>query len=231
MNPNSALIWLPPIQDAGLPVPRTEIVRYNPRDLFPTLEGQKYEDGFPLDNLRQACERIGFPVFLRSDLSSAKHSGHKAWKVENQDDLLGSICRTFEDNELKWIAGETQAFLIREYLPLKHSFTTFNGLPIARERRYFVDQDGPLCSHPYWPVDAFERQHNLPDNWEESLAELSKLPNANDMDMLNSLSKKAVRAIGQGEWSVDWAQDINGKWWLLDMATAAKSWHPDCQWK
>ena len=114
MNPNSALTWLPLIQAAGLPVPRTEIVRYDPQDLFPTLDGEMYGDGFPLDDLRAACERIGFPVFLRTDLSSAKHTGKRAWLVENQDGLIQSVFATFEDNELKWLGGATQAFLLRE---------------------------------------------------------------------------------------------------------------------
>lgn len=231
MNPNSALTWLPPIQAAGLPVPRTEIVRYDPQDLFPTLDGEMYGDGFPLDDLRAACERIGFPVFLRTDLSSAKHTGKRAWLVENQDELIQSVFATFEDNELKWLGGATQAFLLREYLPLKHSFRSFRGLPIARERRFFVDQEGVLCSHPYWPEDAFERQRGLPDGWQAQLVELSELPKADEMDLLQSLSRKAVLAIGQGSWSVDWAQDVAGKWWLIDMAAAADSWHPDCQWK
>lgn len=228
LNPNSALIWLPAIQAAGLPVPRTEIVRYNPQHLFPILDQQKYDDAFPVDEMRGACERIGFPMFLRSDLSSAKHSGLKAWKVESQDQLIGSVCRTFEDNELKWIASDTRAFLLREFLPLKHSFTAFNGLPIARERRFFVDQERVVCSHAYWPEKAFERQIGLPEGWQADLAELSFPPTPGDLDMLHRLSLKAVRAIGSGAWSVDWAQDVNGKWWLIDMATAESSWHPDC---
>lgn len=169
MNPNSAYIWFPPIQAAGLPVPRTEIVRYNPQDLFPMLDGQKYGDGFPLDEMHAACERIGFPVFVRSDLSSAKHANKRAWLVEDKDSLLAAVYETFEDNELKWLASETSAFMLREYLPLKHSFIAFGGLPISRERRYFVEQDGAKCSHPYWPEDAFEHQFNLPENWKESL--------------------------------------------------------------
>lgn len=231
MNPNSALIWLPPIQAAGLPVPRTEIVRYNPQDLFPMLDGQKYADSFPLDELRAACDRIGFPVFLRSDLSSAKHSGKRAWRIESQDEVVRAMCFTFEDNELKWIADATQAFLIRELLPLKHSFKAFNGLPIARERRLFADQHRVYCSHPYWPENAFERQRGLPEDWPAQLAELSVAPVADECDMLQRLSLDAVRAIGEGAWSVDWAQDVNGKWWLLDMATAAASWHPECEYK
>lgn len=30
-------------------------------------------------------------------------------------------------------------------------------------------------------------------------------------------------------WSVDFARDETGDWWLIDMAVAADSWHPDCE--
>ena len=32
-DPNSALLWFPPVAQAGLPVPRTEFVRYEPVSL------------------------------------------------------------------------------------------------------------------------------------------------------------------------------------------------------
>jgi len=32
-----------------------------------------------------------------------------------------------------------------------------------------------------------------------------------------------------GRWSVDFARDRSGKWWLIDMALMAASWHwPGC---
>jgi len=40
------------------------------------------------------------------------------------------------------------------------------------------------------------------------------------------MALRAVRAVGKGSWSVDFALDANGKWWLIDMALAADSWHP-----
>jgi hypothetical protein len=40
----------------------------------------------------------------------------------------------------------------------------------------------------------------------------------------------AARACGGGRWSVDFCQDVHGKWWLPDMATAADSFHwPGCE--
>ena len=45
---NSALLWYPPVAKAGLPVPRTELVPFDPNALWPLLDGQPLGDGFPL---------------------------------------------------------------------------------------------------------------------------------------------------------------------------------------
>jgi hypothetical protein len=94
---------------------------------------------------------------------------------------------------------------------------------------FFVSQESVLCSHFYWPEEAFARELVLPQDWRSQLANLSLEPVAPEMKMLESLSLTAARAIGHDSWSVDWAQDIHGKWWLLDMAMAVDSWHPHCQ--
>ena len=46
-DPNSALVWFPPIQAAALPVPRTMFVEYNPMSLWPICDGQEPLPDFP----------------------------------------------------------------------------------------------------------------------------------------------------------------------------------------
>jgi hypothetical protein len=40
-----------------------------------------------------------------------------------------------------------------------------------------------------------------------------------------------VRLVGDAEtgdvWSVDFAEDVEGNFWLIDMADANRSWHPE----
>jgi hypothetical protein len=227
-DPNSALLWFPPVAEAGLPVPRTEFVQYDPSSLWPLLDGQPM-NGFPLGELRNACERIGYPAFLRTDLASAKHYGPKAFRVARPDRLEECIFRTFEDNCLKDLSGGTQAFMVREYLSIDSMFTAFGGLPIGREWRVFADQDGGRCHHFYWPEDAFSYERNLPATWQADLAIAATSLDEERRASLYDMAHRAVRAIGYSAWSVDFALDTSGKWWLIDMATAARSWHPDCR--
>lgn len=85
-----------------------------------------------------------------------------------------------------------------------------------------------MCWNGYWPAEALEGHvHDVPD-WRELLAESHRLADE-DLALLETASVGAVRACGYGEWSVDFALDRAGKYWLIDMAMAADSYHwPGC---
>lgn len=220
---NSALIWLPAVQALDFPSPRTEVVKFDPRDLYPLLDG-KEPTNFPLAECQQACARIGFPVFVRTDLASAKHDGPAAYKIESPEDVLRCIGRTFEDNCCKFMEFGLEAFLFRQFIEVEAAFTAFHGHPITQEWRIFADQEGAQCSHFYWPKEAFRNQR-LPSGWEELLASLSQPPL--ELATLEGVAAKVVRSLGFGAWSVDFLNDAHGAWCLIDMARAESSWHPE----
>jgi hypothetical protein len=229
MNRNSALRWLPAITEAGLPVPKTIIVPYDHHKCMPIFDGEHSDEFDRLSTaVMDAAKEIGFPVFIRTDLTSAKHSGPRAYKIE-VDGENEPIARTLEDTEMKcWLEREgPKAFLVREFLTLKAPFTAFQGLPIAREFRFFADENKVHCWHPYWPSGALEDYgHPSCDDWRDKLAEISAVPKHPE---LWHMAVEAAKACGGGLWSVDFCEDVNGKWWLPDMATAADSFHwPGC---
>ena len=237
INKNSALIWLPKIEATGLPVPKTVTVPYEHEQIVTFLEGGG--DKSNLDSLREtialACTEIGYPCFLRTDLASAKHMGPGWYLATGPEDLNRVILRTVEDNEKKfWFesmvkGGGPQAFMVRQFLDLDHSFTAFRGLPISREWRMFAGPDGLICGHPYWPKESIEfwEGTETPRDWESRLAEHHREPD--NFKELTDMAVQAVKACGGGEWSVDFAMDKSGKWWLIDMALKEDSWHwPGC---
>lgn len=227
MNPNSALLWLPRITEAGLPVPQTIIVPYEHYKCLSIFDGEHSDEFERLSEAVMAAAReIGFPVFIRTDLTSAKHSGPDAYKIE-VDGKNRPIAETLEDTELKtWLerAG-AKAFLVREFLNLKASFTAFMGLPIAREFRFFADKDRVHCAHGYWPPETIEDHRPSSDDWRTKL----DLMQCDPPPELSMMAVQAAVACGGDLWSVDFCQDVDGKWWLPDMATAADSFHwPGC---
>jgi len=226
---NSMLYWFPKIAAAGLPVPETELVRIDNRTLWPLCDGLPVPDA-PEAELRQAAERIGFPCFIRSDQSSAKHSGPRAYRADSPEGVLPVVLDTFMDSCLKDLT--VLAFAFRRWLDLDAPFRAFGygddpGHPIACEWRAFADSERCWCIHFYWPDYAIEGHNPTREDWRETLADLaSELPPS----YLPALAIKAVRALGENpthRWSVDFARAQGGNWWVIDMAAAESSWHPE----
>lgn len=231
MNPNSALNWLPKIEAVGLPTPKTIIIPYAHHECAGIFYGEKPEEFESLiQSVRTACEEISYPVFIRTDLASAKHSGPSAYKIDSVELIECTLFNTLEHNEMAfWMEREgPQAILVREFLTLDAPFTAFRGLPIAREWRLFSDGVNVICAHAYWPAESLEGHvsRDVPD-WREKLAELEMIPA--EMPELERMAITAAAAQGSGSWSVDFCRDVAGKWWLPDMAVMADSFHwPGC---
>lgn len=235
MNRNSAKIWFPAVEKAGLPVPRTLMLNYDHRLIAAACEGEasapiKAEIDRVNKVVLEAATQIGFPVFIRTDLTSAKHSGPRNYCARTSSDLARVVYRTIEDSELKLMfAPCSEALMVRQFLDLPGAFTAFGGLPISREYRFFADGKRVICHHPYWPEEAFDEFSKAPASAKELLARLyaDAAP-----QQLFELAVKAAAAVGDGAWSIDFAQDRSGKFWLLDMARAEDSYHfPGCQFR
>lgn len=234
LSPNSAVYWLNRIQSAlSTWVPKSIIVPYDHQRVVDVMEGAGKYPEWPsvIDAVHNAAAEIGYPVFIRTDLASAKHDGPRAYKANNASEINKILCRTVEDNELKlWMNPEQpQAFVVRQFLELDSLFNAFGGLPIAREWRLFVSTE-LLCAHPYWPEDAIDFYVDEPIEWRQGLAELHEPPPEREWLELVRQALTAVSLCDKAEaWSVDFARDKSGKWWLIDMAVAEQSWHwPDC---
>jgi len=230
MNKNSALIWLPKLVSAGIDTPKTEIVEYDHRNIIEVFD----KSDLPMfqnlvDRVKLACERIGYPVFIRTDLSSAKHDGPSAYRIGGESDIRNVLLATIEDNETKfWLEPEPpMAILVRKWIDLNSLFSAFGGHAIAREWRFFADSEKVKCFHPYWPEDSMQFEGTEPNGWKELLNDLHKIP-----ENIEELKRLAIVSAGLYgcDSSVDIAMDVNGKWWVTDMATAEDSYHwPSCE--
>lgn len=248
VNVSSAGYWLPRVEKAALiagMVPQTRLLPLT--DHFFHLASQ--EDRTSLSptmlrmvaDVRAACESLGYPCFLRTDMGSAKQDGPLAYRIDGPDAISSRLQRTFEDNVLKnmlpaWV-------MVRKWLPLKSAFVAFHGHPIAREQRFFATASrGTLCHHPYWTEEAIHFDPGLkdpmggepfrgetvePSGWQAKLRALNR-PLSHHQEAALSLAATVAAAAcpDAPAWSVDFAQDENGVWHLIDMADARHSWHP-----
>lgn len=243
--------WYPIVKDL-VDTPKTEIA-YAGKDLTPILYAG--EEGAPdvseemrklgIDIAAAAQEVGGFPIFLRTGHMSGKHQWKDTCFVPDRESIAQHVYNIVEYSELADVFGgrPTDVWAVREFLRPRAAFTAFEGMPITRERRYFVVDGEVVGHHPYWPPEAFEilydaewhpskpeRTHNTStDLWRDKL-ELLNADTDSDLIALGALSMK-VGAVLPGAWSIDWLWVDERGWVLTDMAWAEESFvwwdHPD----
>jgi hypothetical protein len=213
-------------------LPSTVLIDYDEEALAESLLGRHTAE---YDRLYYAVEaalrtEVLYPAFIRTDLTSAKHSGRSAYIVDGSDEggLNYALLTTLSHAQLKSYHSKikSSAIMVRSLIKVKHDRTAFNGLPIGNEWRVFVDKHDVQCFHKYWPDEAL--QDHMDDN--KPATDTSSDWWAWCRTDLLDAAKEAGKAMGGGKWSVDFTEDVNGKFWLIDMATAMNSYHrPDCK--
>lgn len=234
INPNSALYWLGAAEEVAseyddLHFPETEVVEFDFMEALPLLEGRT-PDNFPYGELDSAACDLGWPVFLRTDLTSAKHEGLDGIQAVDADDVQEVAADLVQECAMKTM--RPGAFLVREWIDVDHEFRAFGDLPIGVEFRVFATPDEHLCTHYYWPEDSIVRTSEHESIWRNRRDELEY---ARKPPWLGAAARGAAfeadfqHGIDEPEraWSVDFARDEDGDWWIIDMALAKDSWRPD----
>ncbi len=252
-NRNCLAYWFPKLQAAGVPVPRTEIVRTD-CDLAQLLDGKDPEGWSAfLAQMYAAIARIGgTPCFLRTGQGSGKHQWENTCHVTEPDLLPRHVAALVEWSHLVDFMGLAHdVWAIREMLPVEPiaALPRYGNMPLVTEVRSFVKGGAILCSHPYWPegavADGFHCTHGMSvvgfgEDMEERcsrcaadagvLYERTKKLTVNDMLEVAGLVGQVAHAFADdGAWSVDVLKTTRG-WFVTDMADAAMSYHePGCE--
>jgi hypothetical protein len=231
VDKNCLSYWFPLLQKSGVRIPKTRIVKTDV-ELGHLLDSRKPEGYVAfLGELRAAAEKVshGGPFFLRTGQLSAKHSWKETCYVYPLIELSRHVNNLIEESAMCDVLGRPfNVWVVREYIPMVSAFTAFLGMPINKERRYFIKDGEVLCHHGYWPAQAFEGRHQPEDpKWREKLAWLNE-ETEEEVALLTGLSKRVSREF-DGEWSLDWSRAQQGGFVAIDMAVAEESFHwPDC---
>lgn len=222
----SLLYWYPKVQKhcPHIPMPRTEILPVSQELLTPLLDGELTPEIQTIfAQARMTARIIGYPLFLRSDMYSGKHSWKRTCYVPDETSLAAHIQEVIEANEIADFFGlPYKALVFREFLELEAKFTAFWGeMPVAKERRYYVNNGVVLCHHPYWPPASIETPSV--EDWEPLLEQLNQ-ESPVEIQHLTHLTEM-IGAVLDGYWSVDFAYATNGQWYLIDMADGYISYH------
>lgn len=158
-NRNCLSYWFPKLQESGVPVPRTEIVRCGPdTDLSLFLDG-KEPTGWKefLKKISFACQEIGYPCFLRTGQGSGKHQWKDTCYVESANNLIQHIGNLVEWSHIVDFMGlDHDVWVVRELLPTEPIaiLPAYGDFPLVREVRGFIRNGNIICIHPYWPEKA-----------------------------------------------------------------------------
>lgn len=223
---SSMVVWYE-VAARVLPTPKTIIYELSENARAEISGGGVVSDNI-IKMLYKCGAEIGYPLFMRTDYISGKHNWVNTCFVKTEGDLLNHVFALVDESEGASLFGlPINALVFREFLDLESPFKAFNDMPVAKERRYFIRDGVVICHHPYWPEDAirFKRAVVPPTDWKQKLCEL----NVESSNEIIELTKLAEKWPLPGYWSVDFAQDVYGKWWFIDAARGEVSYHPlDC---
>jgi len=220
--------WFPRIAGAGLPVPETRIL-WTECHLLDLCGGKTPIgfDGFAATIDAYANELGGYPVFLRTGQTSAKHSWKDSCFLPSKEEIGRHVARIVEFSECCDMLGlPHHVWAVRKLLPVEPLFRwrAYGDMPFVREIRVFV-RNGAVKYHvPYWPEDAV--RGGVPDakDWEDRLRVASEF-SLRELNVAYGLAKSAGAACF-GRWSVD-CLEADGCWYVTDMAIAELSWGYD----
>ena len=224
---SSMLYWYPKIKDLPIPQPKTIFILQDDH-WWDYLDGRVFSKQM-IKTLKIGIANLGgTPVFMRTDLASGKHQFVQSSFVDSIASVSQRLYCLIEQNATHSLLFDS--IVIREYITLNWKFKAFNGLPIASERRYFIKDGQVQCHHPYWPEQAIKfygdtRQTWKNTNWSLDLENLN-FETAKEIETLTEYAE-LVGAVLSGSWSVDFVKSAKGVWYLIDMALAEESWHPE----
>lgn len=227
-DPNNMANWYPKLLGVA-PTPDTTFVWIDQETVADFLNGGSASERVNqfLRELNLALDNMGYPAFIRSGIMSAKHDWEKSCyipKALSLNDLANHVYTILEMNAMAWGTSLPTCFVVRELIKTAPVFHAFYGkMPITKERRYFINDGKVQCHHPYWPEEAFRDDDKLSDYKKLSLEIMNYEPDI-EVRLLTEMSEFVATKF-PGYWSLDWLQDVTGKWWAIDMAQGERSFH------
>lgn len=222
---NSMLYWWDRVKYLPLPMPKTQIIEFCVDTLLEVIDGSKDSLIDVFKQVVSVANQFGYPLFMRTDLASAKHAWKTTCFVSSEKVLLGNMVRLIDST----VACDLlpMAIVLRKYIEMESSFTAFyKEMPVCKERRYFIKDGEVLCHHPYWVKDAIEGHKPSHLFWKSLLCELNH-ERPSEISYLNNLASIITKNV-EGFWSIDFCCGKSGKWYFIDMAEGERSWHPKC---
>lgn len=227
-NPTSFTNWYPQIKNiVKTPISQCIDISYDDFGNVINLFDNIPLPNKTLKNFNKIVKKIkdfgtiyGYPLFIKSYTFSSKHNWENTCFIDKNSDILKHITNIIMDSELVNCESGL-GFVIRKFIDTSYSpFTAFEGMPVVKERRYFIKNKKVYGRQEYWVEGAFKNQNLTPKQWKQ-LRGLN-LQTKEEILYLKSETEKIIKVL-DGDWSVDWLMDSKGQWWCIDLAEMHKS--------
>lgn len=243
-NPTAFHNWFPTVEEQGILAPKSISVDF-PLSLIGFIDDGDRE-GFNkavqpvVDAIRKAGDELGWPLFIKNSLFSAKHDwDDTCYFKEGMSDAhmahqLGHLYFNWE--MITFGQNPAKELIVREFIETNTQFIAFDGhMPITREFRLFTDDAGQTVGYQaYWPELAFHKRDGSLHvdeakypNWREMLNDIAQIDD-DTLSHLSLIASQVTQALNdkfgrQTGMSVDFLHGRDGRWYLIDMATAVSS--------
>lgn len=218
---NDLTFWYSILSKLKLPVPETYIIHTSAKiiHLFDNVEPSKIEHLDKLiEDIDYYAQKVGYPCFLRTSHTSNKHAWKNSCYLEKKEDIPSHI---FTLAEMCFLADwPLETFVVRKLLKTKTHFHAFQDMPITKEVRCFFNWENIEVIR-YWPLEAFSNQTKEKDI-QKKLDEMYQLEDIEKQELIN-LCNFLKWQLPENEWCVDFLQDENKKWYIIDMSRISQS--------
>ena len=229
MNRNCLSYWFPKLQDAGVSVPRTEIIRTNIK--LECLCDGEIPEGF--DDFRRSLEEaavkiapLDSPLFLRTGQGSGKHDWKNCCYLTAASKLADHVRSLVEwSHMVDFIGLPHDVWCVREYLPVEPVavLPRYGDMPLVRELRGFIENGKVVCVHNYWPAKAIVQGGGTEEEAKRATVFINAV-GCTEPAAIDLIHEVAAAFADNGSWSVDVLQTKRG-WFVTDMAEAGRSFH------
>jgi hypothetical protein len=237
--------WFPRLEATGVPVPKTHLIHWPDEPIFYLSTEPREDVGLKSDlnslvaAVREKCDEMGYPCFLRTGQGSGKHQFKDCCYVESPEVVETRIRNLVEWSEMVDMMGlSCRNWAVREYLPVLAlaKLHNYGDMPLVREIRCFISDGRRVSIAPYWPEGAIlkgvsnringrveqSRDQEALDAVAELWRQAGRIDRSAGIQAAQILDTVATAFADDGAWSLDLLWTKNG-WYAIDMAEAHRS--------
>jgi len=232
----SMLYWFPCIRGLNVPIVQTEFFSLNTESTF-ELRGDGSDlnqfaetlNGIPVDEISNFVGDLPTEkAHIRSDLKASRLAGGEGRTITRDHRVIHEQVMHLVDS-MNMMNVPFRSLVVRELIDVDEVARSYNTF-ICPEVRFIVDEgevlDGfvDVCEEDFDTSFTEKEVQTILDDFNQRLD--------SEYEKLSLWAEIVAEEMSDTGWSIDFIQDSNGKWYIIDMALYGLYWNElKNQWK